>query len=46
MVGKKKLDKGSQKLHISSYKINRNVMYNMINRISTPVYYIWKLLRE
>ena len=37
--GEGKLDEGSQKVQISSYKITstRDVMYSMINRISTAV---------
>ena len=38
--GQGELDEGSQKVQISSYKINnRDVIHNMINRISTAVYY-------
>ena len=41
------VDKSSQKIQTSSYKISAwDMMYNMINKINTSIHYIWKLLRE
>ena len=46
-MGEWELDGGREKVHSSSYKLNKykDVMYNLINIINTAVCYVRKLLR-